>query len=86
MSNDPLELACDIMTRKFGLTGRERDVLSILACGRPLADIERELCVARNTAKTHVRHIYAKLGVHSRAEVVAMVRSVSERAATIRGE
>ena len=85
MRNDPFELACDIMTRKFGLTERERDVLSILACGRPLADIEQELCVAHNTAKTHVRHLYAKLGVHSREELVCMVQAVSDRAATIRG-
>lgn len=36
-------------------------------------DIQRELCVANGTAKAHVRHVYQKLGIHTRDELFAMV-------------
>jgi LuxR family maltose regulon positive regulatory protein len=54
------------------LTKRERVVLSALAAGMTLRDIATELFVSANTVKTQTRAIYAKLGVHSRADAVAL--------------
>ena len=34
--------------------------------------IEQELFLSQNTVKTHVRHLYAKLGVHSKTDVIAL--------------
>jgi HD-GYP domain-containing protein (c-di-GMP phosphodiesterase class II) len=50
-----------------GLTAREVEVLGLLARGHSTKEIGRQLVVSRKTAANHVEHIYAKLGVSSRA-------------------
>ena len=50
-----------------GLTAREVEVLSLLARGLQNKEIARRLVVTPRTVATHVEHIYAKLGVSSRA-------------------
>lgn len=52
-----------------GLTRREADVLTLLAKGRSKGFIAEELCISENTVRGHARHIYAKLGVHSKDEL-----------------
>jgi DNA-binding NarL/FixJ family response regulator len=53
------------------LTRREREVLQLLAEGLGPAEIGLKLGVTQKTVATHVEHIYAKLGVHTRAQAVA---------------
>jgi len=50
------------------LTGRETDVLKLIARGRANKQIARELFVATSTVKTHVNNLYRKLGVSSRTQ------------------
>jgi DNA-binding CsgD family transcriptional regulator len=50
-----------------GLTAREVEVLGLLARGHSTKEIGRRLVVSPKTAANHVEHIYAKLGVSSRA-------------------
>lgn len=50
-----------------GLTGREVAVLRLLAQGCSNAQIAKSLVISRRTAEHHVGHIYAKIGVSSRA-------------------
>lgn len=45
----------------------------LLAQHKTTADLERELVIANGTAKAHTRHVYSKLGVHSRDELYALV-------------
>src|SRR5216683_1346170 len=52
------------------LTGREREVLSLVAAGLSNDDIARHLVVSPATAKTHVNRAMAKLGAHDRAQLV----------------
>jgi DNA-binding NarL/FixJ family response regulator len=54
-----------------GLTGREMEVLRLLARGWGNKRIAEELVISERTVKNHVTSIYAKLGVRSRAEAVA---------------
>jgi ATP/maltotriose-dependent transcriptional regulator MalT len=58
------------------LTDRERDVLRLLAAGRSNAAMARALTVEQSTVKTHLVHVYEKLGVHSRTEAVARARAL----------
>ena len=50
-----------------GLTAREVEILRLLARGHPNKQIGRRLDVTPKTVSNHVEHIYAKLGVSSRA-------------------
>ncbi len=52
------------------LTARELQVLQLSATGRPRRQIADELTLSEATVKTHLEHIYTKLGVHDRASAV----------------
>jgi LuxR family maltose regulon positive regulatory protein len=58
------------------LSGRELEVLTLIASGQGNADIARTLYVAPSTVKTHVNHVFAKLGVASRTQAVARAREL----------
>ena len=55
---------------------REGRVIRYLPSNLRAPEIASELFVSANTIRTHVRHIYAKLGVHNRAEAVARARQL----------
>jgi DNA-binding CsgD family transcriptional regulator len=57
---------------RFGLTGREREVLMLLAIGRSNSQIGQELFISPKTASVHVSNILAKLGVTGRIEAAAV--------------
>jgi DNA-binding NarL/FixJ family response regulator len=53
------------------LSPRERDILRCLACGDRSKEIADKLGISITTVNTHIRHVYEKLHVRSRAEAVA---------------
>jgi two-component system, NarL family, nitrate/nitrite response regulator NarL len=53
------------------LSPREREVLKLIAAGRSIPAIAKELYLAPSTVKTHVQRLYEKLGVSDRAAAVA---------------
>jgi ATP/maltotriose-dependent transcriptional regulator MalT len=56
----------------FGLTARERDVLTLVAAGATNREIGEQLHMAEKTASVHVSRILAKLNVRSRTEAAAV--------------
>jgi LuxR family transcriptional regulator, maltose regulon positive regulatory protein len=58
------------------LTDSETRVLRFLPTHLTVQDIANELCLSVNTVSTHRRHLYAKLGVHTRHEAVNRARTL----------
>ena len=58
------------LSAEKGLSARESEVLGYLAKGRSQPYIREELVLSKNTVTTHVKHIYQKLGVHSKQELL----------------
>lgn len=78
-SVEDIRRSCAEIAQRYGLTERELEVLELLACGKSGPQIQQQLVISQNTAKTHVRHIYRKLDVHSQREVIELVRSAAGR-------
>lgn len=73
--DDLQDLACDELAQEHGLTKRETELLKLLAQGRDAAYIEKTLFLSRNTVKSYTKSLYAKLGVHSKQEVIDLVKA-----------
>jgi two-component system NarL family response regulator len=56
--------------RKPALTGREVEVLELVAQGNTSRQIGELLFISENTVKNHIRNVLDKLGLHSRSEAV----------------
>ena len=80
---DYFALACAKVQDDFGLTAREMDVFGLLARGRTSAYIQKVLSISGGTARTHISHIYKKLGVKSQQ---ALLDVVEETMAGLAGE
>lgn len=52
------------------LTGREREVLSLIGHGHTNAEIARRLFVGEGTVKTHINHVFTKLSLRDRAAAI----------------
>ncbi|MEC4183580.1 helix-turn-helix transcriptional regulator [Adlercreutzia sp. R21] len=74
----PLEAACMAVAEEYRLTPREGEVLFLLARGRTLAIVVRDLGIAKGTAQTHMENVYHKLGVHKQQELIDLVESYVE--------
>ncbi len=59
--------------QRYGLTSREMDVVRLLCCGRTNREIGECLKIGQATVKTHLIHIFEKLGAETRSAVVALM-------------
>ena len=67
---DPIGARAEELAASHRLTARESDVALLLARGRSAAYIGDELGISANTVRGHVKSVYAKLGVHSKQELI----------------
>ena len=65
-----IDSACLVLSKQHGLTPRETEILTLLAKGRDGKFIAEKYVLSYQTVKTHIKHLYAKLGVHSRQELI----------------
>jgi DNA-binding CsgD family transcriptional regulator len=73
---DPLGERCRVLAGGCGLTPREFEILELLVRGRSKAHIAEAFLISENTVRGHVKHIYTKLDVHGKQELLDRVEAV----------
>jgi LuxR family maltose regulon positive regulatory protein len=58
------------------LSERELEVLRLIIGGLSNQEIAQQLFIALSTVKSHINHIYGKLGVSSRSQAIAKARAL----------
>ena len=71
----PFKERCTKLARDCGLTPRETEILILFAKGRSAARIQEELVISRGTVTTHLQHIYRKVDVHSKQELLDAIEA-----------
>lgn len=62
-----------LLAEEYRLTSREGEILELLAQGRSVPYICKELVLAEGTVRTHMTRIYRKLGIHSKQELLDLL-------------
>lgn len=75
---DVLALKCESLSDRKRFTPREREIVVHLAQGRTVHAISEKLFVSENTVKSHIKSIYLKLDIHSRAELIETISAEGE--------
>lgn len=60
----------------FTQSRRESEVMYYLARGYKSSHIQQQLYISEGTAKTHIRHIYRKLNIHSQQDLIHLIDEV----------
>jgi DNA-binding CsgD family transcriptional regulator len=63
------------MAEQFKLSPREVEVLSLLSRGRSVPYMRDVLVISKSTIETHIKHLYAKIDVHSKQELINLFES-----------
>jgi DNA-binding CsgD family transcriptional regulator len=58
------------VAEEFRLSEREREILALIGQGYTASAVAETLVISPHTVNTHVQHIYAKLGIHKRSELI----------------
>jgi DNA-binding CsgD family transcriptional regulator len=72
MQPAPAAAVLDTALRAYGLTGREREVAALVLRGHSAKAIASSLVISPWTVQDHMKAIYEKTGLRSRAELVAL--------------
>jgi DNA-binding CsgD family transcriptional regulator len=64
---------CARLAKRYLLSSREEEILRLLARGKTAQSIADEKSISFNTAKTHIAHIYQKMGIHTRQELINLI-------------
>ena len=72
------KLATAAIAQASGLSPREEEVFHLIALGKDRAEICAILGIASDTVKAHTRHVYAKLGIHSKKDAAELVARYPE--------
>ena len=61
---------CSEVAKEFSLSGREAEILVLIARGYTTNNMAEKLVISPYTVNTHVRHIYEKMQIHKRSELL----------------
>ncbi len=66
------------IAKNYGLTDRETEIFVLWVTGHGAKYVQDALSISQSTVKTHIRHIYEKFDVHSRADLMAVLEQKHE--------
>lgn len=73
--------ALHLVREPVPLTARQREILHLVAAGMANRQVGRQLGLSENTVRKHLENAYARLGVQSRTEAIALLRDLEAVAA-----
>lgn len=71
------EETLDVLARSVALTRRETDVARIIAAGRTPRDAANQLQISYETARLHLKTVFAKVGIQRQSELVALLHRLT---------
>ena len=74
---------CEVIAERYGLTPREAEVFQLLAKGWNTTYIGERLSIGVATVRSHVYHIYSKLGINSQQRLISIVETKEEQGCSL---
>ncbi|WP_462134973.1 LuxR C-terminal-related transcriptional regulator [Slackia piriformis] len=72
-ARDRISLRCKELQERYRLTNRETEIMEAIVRGNSVARIAEIFFISENTVRTHSKHIYRKLDVHRRQDIIDMI-------------
>ena len=69
-TRNEVEEICAEAAAEFGLSAREAEILLLIARGHTTNSMAEKLVISPHTVNTHIRHIYGKMQIHKRSELL----------------
>lgn len=79
MSAIPAEYKIDMVSSKYSLTPRERELLELIYQGKSNREIAEFLILSESTVKTHIYNIFRKMEVKNRVEIICIINNQSNQ-------
>ena len=73
-----IDTICSHIIAEFKLSEREGQILKLIARGNTVNSIANKLYISPHTVNTHIRHIYDKVGIHKRGELLEYINMKKE--------
>lgn len=73
-----IDTICSQIIAEFRLSKREGQILKLIARGNTVNSIASKLFISPHTVNTHIRHIYDKVGIHKRGELLEYINMKKE--------
>ncbi len=67
------KMRCDELAAQYHLSPREKEILELIAQGDSPKEIAKKLFIAEGTLKAHTRHIYEKMGINRRKQLITLL-------------
>lgn len=77
-SEESLRHCVHSAAQEYGLSKREEEIAELVIKDKNNAVIQERLCITESTLRTHLRNMYGKTSVHSRQELIGLLRSYLE--------
>ena len=71
----PFRERCERVARDHDLTPREQEIMTLVAKGRSTPRIQEVLGLTAGTVNTHLAHLYRKLDVHDKQELIDLLEA-----------